>query len=478
MSSWQRFLQEAADIRINCKVFAAFNSNVDAIVHLDPGKLAHVLEGDLQPGHPIDLESERKVSTAGEFIAVLRSCLERGKSFYAVMDVQLSAWFENMFPEHSASMGGQAGIIANQMVALGARACVYTPLLSPQQASYFDQRVLFPYITKGRLQWCRIRSMAKDTETKINWIFEYKKGQKYRFNGDTVITPRANRIILGTRSSKSRMCFAPEMDRFLPDIGRSVDVAFMAGYHHGKAPGRAESLDDYIELSLKELRLLRENNPDLRIHVEYVPLKAAGSEVELLRRLACQMDSFGINENEIRKLLVEFGYDDIAADIAKDERAYALYRGLVALQNELGISRIQLHNLGYYVVVLNSPYPVPAPLVRNSCLLASAVNAIKARYGGVVKREQVEEGIRMPLSDRGRKQLHDFASEASKDGLPVESDFGETGIMEAGEHIAIVVPAHVVPNPVSTVGMGDTISATSYAAEVSSWLSRKMASAG
>ena len=39
--------------------------------------------------------------------------------------------------------------------------------------------------------------------------------------------------------------------------------------------------------------------------------------------------------------------------------------------------------------------------------------------------------------------------------------------MEADDHVMVLVPAHVVPNPVSTVGMGDTISSSTFAAEVS-----------
>ncbi|NLJ74106.1 MAG: hypothetical protein GX331_03845, partial [Firmicutes bacterium] len=43
--------------------------------------------------------------------------------------------------------------------------------------------------------------------------------------------------------------------------------------------------------------------------------------------------------------------------------------------------------------------------------------------------------------------------------------FEQDGIADLGDHYVLVVPAHVVPNPVSTVGMGDTISSSAYAYE-------------
>ena len=43
-------------------------------------------------------------------------------------------------------------------------------------------------------------------------------------------------------------------------------------------------------------------------------------------------------------------------------------------------------------------------------------------------------------------------------GIELPEDFETTGIADMGDHYLLVVPAHVVPNPVSTVGMGDTIS--------------------
>ncbi len=103
--------------------------------------------------------------------------------------------------------------------------------------------------------------------------------------------------------------------------------------------------------------------------------------------------------------------------------------------------------------------------VRQSCLFASAVNAMKASYGGYVQREQLAEAAKLSLSDIGFQQLVGMAEELKAEH-PQAEDLLTDGYLEFEDHYLVVTPAHVIPNPVSTVGMGDTISSASYAAEL------------
>jgi ADP-dependent phosphofructokinase/glucokinase len=122
---------------------------------------------------------------------------------------------------------------------------------------------------------------------------------------------------------------------------------------------------------------------------------------------------------------------------------------------------------------LKKPYPVDPQVVRECCLFGSSVNAIKAKYGGYVKKAQVPEAAEFGLSDIGLRQLRMFYQEAKELGLDIPENFVEEGIWDHGDCYVLVIPAHVVPNPVSTVGMGDTISSSCYASEYSSILANK-----
>ncbi|HKM17887.1 MAG TPA: ADP-dependent glucokinase/phosphofructokinase [Limnochordia bacterium] len=465
---WKDLLKQAVKTKLTCRVLAGFNANVDVVIRLNAEMIENIITENSQilddaPAQPTKVWP---IKTNVEFLALLQECIKVGKSYYGVMDSRLGDWFNQAFTGREEAMGGQAGIIANQMAALGATSCVYCPVLSPKQAAMFDERVLYPKVN-GKVSWIPIRTAVNDQWTKLNYIFEYAKGIRFKFGNQEIVSPRANRVILGTRNPKAAMGFDPAIQPVLAEVGQSVDLAFMAGYHHGRIEGRAETLAEYIELSVNDLKRLKSGNPDLKLHLEYVPMPNAADEVVLLREITPLFTSFGINENEIRRLLDELGYPDLVAEIVKKERAFSLYQGVLQIARELKVSRIQLHNLGYYVVVLMKPYAVDPAVVRQACLFASAVNGVKALQGGAVPLEDVTRIADYPLSEIGLGQLRAFVSEAKSLGLPAADEMIDTGIMEMDDHWVLIVPAHVIPNPVSTVGMGDTVSSSAYAAEVS-----------
>ena len=42
-------------------------------------------------------------------------------------------------------------------------------------------------------------------------------------------------------------------------------------------------------------------------------------------------------------------------ELKTNERAFALYKGALRVMEQLAFERIQVHNLGYYVLVLKKP---------------------------------------------------------------------------------------------------------------------------
>jgi len=465
---WQNRVKAAVQRRITAHTLAAFNTNVDVVVHLDQAKLEPLAS------HPrIDFSAVERllgeeipaVHNGNEFLAVLMQALQEGKSVHIVLrDLDMLSWLEEVFPERVESMGGQAGIIANQMAALGAHSLVYTSLLSKKQASMFFPEVDVPVVRDGQLAIVNVQEAVRpQDQIKENWIFEYAKDERFELGGHVIVTPRANRVILATRPAGVKMAFDPQIEELLPELGRTVDVAFLAGYHY--APTEEKELAAYLESAMGSVRKLKAHNPKLRLHFEYVPMTAEEAEKTMLKAVAGEMHSFGINENEIKRVLRAFGYEHEREAIDSNECSYTLYDGTLRLMEELGFSRIQLHNLGYYVVLLKKPYDVSWEHVRQSCLYASSVNAMKAKYGGYVLQERLAEAGEIPLSSIGFRQLEMFAEEMRRRGVQVPQNFLEEGILELADHAVLIIPAHVVPDPVSTVGMGDTISSSAYAYE-------------
>lgn len=460
---WQDLVVQGTESSLHTRTLACFNANVDVVAHLEPPAAEHMYQavvekyGPLPAGDPTTV----RVRSVQEFFTLLKQSLALGKSTYAVLeDISVLDWFDEFFTDATRTVGGQAGIIGNQMATLGAESTVYTPNLGQAQAKLLHRNVRVPVARDGEVELVSPEQAASpDAVVKVNWIFEYAKGLEFTFGEKKITTPRANRVIVATRPPGLEMSFCGEVTTCLPDLAKHVDVAFLAGYHYATP----EDFKPYLAKIVSQMELLRQGNPDIKMHYEYVPMKHAGLEPELLSTVCAKVDSFGINEHEIVRVLAHFDLLTERKAIQENENAYTLYRGALALMRRLGVSRLHVHNLGYYVIVLQKPYWTEPQVVRDAALYGSTVNAAKAKYGGIVNIEQVRSMHELPLSDIGYKQLELFA------GHPrVRQDLEQTdaGVWQSDDHWVLVVPAHVYPNPVSTVGMGDTISSSSYAREV------------
>lgn len=462
-SSWQQWVAQEAQRALGARTLACFNANVDVVAHLEPDVVHRLLASVLSECGPLPQGNPEAVAvrSIADFLATLKESLRLGKSTYVVAeDPAVLGWFDRFFPGAKRAIGGQAGIIGNQMAALGAHSVVYTPNLAPVQAELLHEGVRVPVVRDGELSLVPAReAAAPDAVAKVNWIFEYAKGLEFDFAGEVVRTPRANRVIVATRPAGLEMSFGGPVAEQLEALGKHTDVAFVAGYHYATPQG----FSAYLGKVTAQLEALRRGHPGLRIHYEYVPAKHREIEAQLLTEICARVDSFGINEHEIVRVLDLFGADAARRAIEDEECAYTLYQGALVLRERLRLSRIQVHNLGYYVMVLAKPYTAAPQIARQAALYGSTVNAAKAKYGGIVTADQVRAMSSWPLSDIGFAQLERFAAHPRvvQDLTPVEP-----GIWEAADHWVLVVPAHVVPNPVSTVGMGDTISSSTYAREV------------
>lgn len=336
--------------------------------------------------------------------------------------------------------------------------------MPPQQAALFKDEVLAPVVKDNNLVVESVKKAANQSDQcKINWIFEYGKGVTVNLGDLSVTTPRANRVILATRPKNAIMSFSDEMMDHLPELGKQIDLAFMAGYHYiAEENPDGRSYREFLDKALKEIELMRKENPKLAFHYEYVPMKARNLEARTLAEIGNAIESFGINENELKLVLDDFDFQEEKKALEASERAYTLYKAALPIFRKMNLKRLHVHNLGYYVVIISKDYHISPERCLEACLYASSVNALKAKYGGFAESEKLPEAGETQLSDIGFKQLLGI-----KEEMNLPDQFLETGIHEEDEHYLLVVPAHVIPNPVSTVGMGDTISSTSFALEYS-----------
>lgn len=474
---WSRELAEVGALRPRLKVLAGFNVNLDWVVHLEPESWQGLIESrpEATP-EGIAREAEHppvEVNEPRELLAWLWNRLAQGRSLHLTVEAEeVLDWLDEELDPHQVRVGGQAGIIANQMERLGQESRLVAPLLSPLQARHLRPGVQAPRVEDGHLRWVPAAEAAQPVSTKVNWILEYDRDQRFRLGGQEVRVPRSNRVIVASRPRGLVMAFPAMLEASMDQLAAGLDLAFLAGYHYAApilADGR--TFDEYLDDSIRHLRALQAANPNLLVHVEYVPLKHQALEGRLLASLGPVVESLGINEVELRGVLERAGETALAQELRERERPYALYQGARALLDRFGYRRIQVHNLGYYCLVQRLK-PVTArdegairhriQAMRRGGLFGTAVTEHRAREGTEATLADVARETTTPLSDLGLAAVASFDEEMeAREGA---ARIGPGGF-RSGDVLVQVVPAHVHDQPVLTVGMGDTISSSSLMAE-------------
>ena len=89
---------------------------------------------------------------------------------------------------------------------------------------------------------------------------------------------------------------------------------------------------------------------------------------------------------------------------------------------------------------------------RDSLLFAAIMAAARAKNGLFHSREDIQPGLEPPISEIGLRETELLAMKIDEPGI------AEEGIGTFGSLHLSIIPTKLVPNPLFTVGLGDTIS--------------------
>lgn len=232
-----RLLDEAREL----SMYTAYNTNVDAITYLNGETVQRLIDefGGADAVRRRMEEYPREIDEPPlDFVARLVHALKTGKPMAVpLVNEELHGWFDSHFNYDVERMGGQAGIIANILANLDFRkVIVYTPPhLARKQAEMFVDKpnLLYPPVVEdGRLTFKHPREAYREggDPLKVNRIFEFRAGTRFKLGNETVEVPFSGRFIVAARFESIRIYTEPELKPFLPEIGLEVDGAILSGY--------------------------------------------------------------------------------------------------------------------------------------------------------------------------------------------------------------------------------------------------------
>ena len=446
-----RFINTIKD----AKLFTAYNTNVDAIKYLTDEFMQKLVDSFNHKDIISRMEEyPRIIEEPLDFVARLVYSIKTGKPAEVPLrdKEELHEWFNGLRYDEER-MGGQAGIVSNLMATLQIdKIIVYTPFLSKKQAEMFVDydNLLYPLVEDNKLILKKVREAYKDDPIKINRIFEFKKGLKFKLNGEEITAKQSTRFIVASRPEALRIEIKDDVRQFLPEIGEMVDCAFLSGYRGIKEAYKdGKTAKYYFEKAKEDIELLKKNK-NIKTHLEFASISNVEIRKMVVDYILSSVESVGMDETEIANVLHILGYDDLSRKILKDSLIEDVIEGAKILLNKFkNLEVVQVHTIYYILFVCRADNPLSKEELEECLEFSTILASTKAKLGNITTIEDLYEGLKVPHNKYG-DLLKEIADKLNDDNYKIA-----------------LSPSRYVEKPKSTVGLGDTISSGAFVYYVS-----------
>ena len=220
--------------RGDARVACGFTINVDLVITLDGAELA-ALAAEFG-GDRGELPPACEAATPAELLRGLRWFLERGAGGEIVLaDEGMAAWVASHFAGRR-QLGGTGAQAAQTLARLGFDALLHVTGLSPAQAELIDGSGRLVVATPHGLR-PPAAAVRPEDPTPVHFIFEYAAGSTVPFADRTVVTARADRVIVPYNPINARLPLDPCFFAAVADPRNRVHRVLVSGFN--QIPDRA-----------------------------------------------------------------------------------------------------------------------------------------------------------------------------------------------------------------------------------------------
>jgi len=450
----------------------AYNANIDAIKFVKPESLERAIRDSGAVPEKIMYgiaNPEGAIRSREDFFSGLMLNFSRGSAAeWLIADKSVFSWMKKEIGYDELRMGGQAGIMSNNLASLGIKkVIVHSAQMSPKQAGLFlkSESIMVPYRDGDSTFSLRRPSDAvRETDDElIHFILEFRKDDTINIGSKSFKCPRDNRFIATYDEKNSGLYINPDFAEGIKSFANDIDCAILAGFH---LLSPAVDYEERIEKAMKVLDGIKSSNPALKTHAEMASTQNADVRLAIAKRVLSNVDSIGVNEQELCDILEVLGEGKLAKDIRNHSinagcKSILIYEGILKIARKLKLKRVNFHTLGFYVTLIDRKrWPGSSPeIVRDSMLFAASLAAVRLLGGNPKDRDSLDGIVNsVPVNDNGIKEVDALLS-APRD----DADFA-----------VIAIPTLVIEHPKSTVGLGDLISSSTFVSELA--LSKKQES--
>jgi ADP-dependent phosphofructokinase/glucokinase len=395
-------------------------------------------------------------------------------------------------------MGGNAGIMANALSELGAsRVIPNVAVPSKTQLSLFSKKTIYFPETFTQLEKNsgtapeKNKGATSNSQEPIHFVFDFSEGETFSLYGTEVKVPRENRFIATCDHLNLRLFVNSAFEQYALQHACEIDGVLISGFHlllenYPDGSTYKTILDD----TLSQLRSWKAINDKLQIHLEFGHFASKEIANSVFLKFANLSDSFGMNEDELALLHNLHG---VQGEGLLRMEANAVADAAFRLASRHGLKKFLIHTREFVLTVFKPDLKFNSKLSSEPESKPNSESLADLRVSGKVdypeslilqkvaeeKLEALEFGVRCAgvyaASGRleGRKFVEEEASKLQESTFgrkQIESFLktfngktsGQGAYAFRGGYVFCMRPTLLSRSPVTTVGLGDTLTAATF----------------
>lgn len=458
-----------------------FHTTIDGLKKVVPSQVEDVLVSDSFMADEVRErvgkgEIPEEIWTPEDLLTGMLISMSRGKAFQRMIrSKKVFDWTMQTLGYDQLRTGGTSGNMATILAPLGfPEILLYVNPLTREQAELLPRednlRVIRRDVgleSEDDYKLARpIEAWREEGIRAVHWIFEYSEGMRVCSGGVDVTAPRANRFIAAYNPVNNQLVLDDDFKAGLLALvrqrmsggerGGQFTHFIISGFHIlSESYPDGSGCRDCLEPVSQFVSEVKMADPGLKLHYELASIGSRAVRHSLIELIIPLVHSLGLNEVELATLLRDIGEESLASEVETKESPESIFNGLVATGERLGLARIHLHNLGYYLCV-SRPEFASAGESRNGLVFAACAAAARTQSGSIKSSDDVGRGLGVGISDLGLETGRKLGQHI---GCP---ELLETGVACVNGWEVSYVPSKVVERPVITVGLGDLISSSAF----------------
>ena len=439
------------------KILCAYNANIDALYSITGPEIATMLSyEDAAKVLEKITTPPGVINSMPDFLAGLLLCMKEGTGAeWLIHEPEVFKSLKDQFLYRSKlRMGGNMGIMANVLSEMGAE-LVIPNVVKPteRQLSFFSKKAI--YIPGS--DSCSKEASCESDEP-IHFVFDFKKGEHVECEDIGFTVPRENRFIATYDIMNISLFVNSSFEEYAIRHVAEMDGLLLSGFHMMiETYPDGSTFMDKLDKVLEQLEKWCSINNDLSIHLEFGHFTNKNMALHVFSSLSSIVGSIGMNEDELAMLT---SMHEVKAAKILQMDVFSIIEAAKRSLLVTDLRKMIVHTREYVLSISRQ-----AELDRESQIKAMNFGVtcagIFASTGQLHDRNKLDLiSSNLKESEFGRAQTERFIDATSA----VHFGRGAAGIYDGYQ--VCIMPTLLSDNPISTVGLGDTVTASMFLREL------------